>query len=224
MAKLLNDGSGYAGFTEWRLPNPHELQSIVDDSRYDPSIDTTAFPGTPSSSRFWSSSSYAYYTNSAWYVIFDFGSVYYYGKPLPSNVRCVRGGPEDSAIGSFDHLIISGEVGEGIVTDIVTGLVWRKSYVTNKTWVQALAYCEDLDYAGENDWRLPNKKELMSLVNYEIYNPASRFPDMSLNWVWSSSSKEYDKYHAWCVHFSYGYVFNCYKTDTYDLLCVRGGP
>jgi len=37
-----------------------------------------------------------------------------------------------------------------------------------------------VDLRGKIDWRLPNKKELMSLVNFERYSPASDFPDMPL--------------------------------------------
>ncbi len=88
----LNASSGYAGHTDWRLPNPHELRSIVDYSRSNPSIDTTAFPGTPSS-YFWSSSSLADGTNDAWRVHFNYGSVNYRYKTSNCNARCVCAGP-----------------------------------------------------------------------------------------------------------------------------------
>ncbi|MBN2524764.1 MAG: DUF1566 domain-containing protein [Deltaproteobacteria bacterium] len=81
----------WGGYTDWRLPNKKELLSIVDDSRYNPARDMTAFPATPSSD-FWSSSSNASSENSAWYVDFDYGSVYYYSKTDTYHARCVRGG------------------------------------------------------------------------------------------------------------------------------------
>lgn len=71
--------------------------------------------------------------------------------------------------------------GDGTITDRATGLIWMKvdsghmKAGKNKdgklTWAQALDWAENLDYAGCSDWRLPNAKELQSIVDY------SRCPD-----------------------------------------------
>ncbi len=84
-------GLTYGGYSDWRLPNPHELQSIVDDGRFSPSINLTAFPGTPSSF-FWSSTTDICQTDDAWIVDFDGGWVIFSGKGMFNNVRCVRDG------------------------------------------------------------------------------------------------------------------------------------
>ena len=74
----------------WRLPNRNELQSIVDYTKTSaPMIDATAFPSTQSS--YWSSTTYAPNTSSAWYVNFDVGIVYSYNKTNINYVRCVSG-------------------------------------------------------------------------------------------------------------------------------------
>ncbi|MFZ5766252.1 MAG: DUF1566 domain-containing protein [Thermodesulfobacteriota bacterium] len=79
------------GYDDWRLPNVKELESITDDSRYNPAIDPAAFPNT-NSSAYWSSSTDAYNPGNAWYVYFHYGHVSYYIKDNYNYVRCVRAG------------------------------------------------------------------------------------------------------------------------------------
>ena len=77
------------GGTGWRLPTIKELQTIVDDSQTNPSIDTTAFPSTPADV-FWSSSPLAGSSSYAWYVYFYLGYTDYGDVFGAVNVRCVR--------------------------------------------------------------------------------------------------------------------------------------
>jgi len=66
--------------------------------------------------------------------------------------------------------------GDGTVTDRATGLMWMKADSgglkagKNKdgklNWRESLAWAENLEYAGYSDWRLPNVKELQSIVDY----------------------------------------------------------
>ena len=86
------EGLSWGNQTDWRLPNVGELDSIVDNRRTTPPIDTTAFPATPAN-YYWSSSSNAGDTTLAWAVAFSYGSVDAGGKTYTSGVRCVRGGP-----------------------------------------------------------------------------------------------------------------------------------
>ncbi|MBI4653726.1 MAG: DUF1566 domain-containing protein, partial [Nitrospirae bacterium] len=87
------------GNTDWRLPNVKELESLTDDTKYYPAIDTTFFPGVYASF-YWSSTAFAYYPYYAWHVSFYSGNVEYgYKNYYGSYVRCVRGGQS----GSFDY-------------------------------------------------------------------------------------------------------------------------
>ena len=62
--------------------------------------------------------------------------------------------------------------GDGTVTDQSTGLTWMLADSgRGMTWQEALAYAENMEFAGHDDWRLPNAKELQYLVDY------SRSPD-----------------------------------------------
>ena len=206
----------YAGRDDWRVPSPQELLTIVDNSTYAPAIDKAYFSNTPSQ-HFWSSYTYISNTDNAWYVKFNYGSVGNYSpKTNEYYVRCVRGNELPEFV--FSTSSTNGNV---IVIDSKTGLIWQKNYVSNKKWQEALNYCETLTYAGYTDWRLPNKNELASLVNYGKENPASDFPDMLSSYFWSSSTTVGDKSYAWYIYFNYGFMSDGSKTNTYNVRCVR---
>jgi hypothetical protein len=78
------------GYDDWRLPTIQEIQTIVDDSRYNPSIDTI-FESIQSSG-YWSSTSYADDSSRAWRVYFSYGDTNNNNKNNNNYVRCVRAG------------------------------------------------------------------------------------------------------------------------------------
>ena len=118
--------------------------------------------------------------------------------------------------------------GDETVTDTETGLIWQKATALGTyTWQQALAYAEGLSIGGHSDWRLPNRNELQTLVDYSRYNPAIDpllEADTMLSSYWSSTTFAYYTYHAWSVGFNYaGYVFNHDKSNSYYVRAVRAG-
>jgi hypothetical protein len=93
-------------------------------------------------------------------------------------------------------------------------------------WEDALAYCESLDLGGHTDWRLPTIKELCSLVDHTIYDPAidkDFFPDTMSSNYWSSTSGAYFPDGAWGISFYYGYNIGLLKSYDSYVRAVRGG-
>jgi len=98
-AKTVNNGGGFATYTNWRVPNKKELASIVEVKCFYPAINTTLFP-TTSPLVYWSASPFsskiAYYSNrfgnTSWAVNFNLGLSNIYNKSFLEQVRLVRGG------------------------------------------------------------------------------------------------------------------------------------
>jgi len=88
-------GLSLSGYTDWRLPNIKELQSINDETLSNPSLDTDYFPNAQAA-RYWSSTTMNNQSSLAWWVSFQYGLVSYDLKPTNLYVRCVRGGITNS--------------------------------------------------------------------------------------------------------------------------------
>ena len=219
-ALIYCDDLSYGGEDDWRLPNRYELHSLVNYGENLPAIDLNAFPSTPNNI-FWTSSPAVGSVTLAWGVFFNNGNVIFSTNSSARLARCVRLGPlaEDG-----EHLVVTDADSVELVTDRHTGYVWQKEYVTGKYWMDALAYCESLDYAGFNDWRLPDVKELSSLVNVERSGLASDFPDMPAYEFWTSSTYVDDYDSAWGIYFGNGMVSSNGKDLTRAVRCIRSGP
>ena len=178
------NSANYGGYSDWRLPTIKELSSLVDLGRYHPVIDPI-FASTTRSSWYWSSTTvHGSYNNYAYFVGFDSSNVYGintdYFKSSGLYVRAVRGGQTPSAINQFFD---NGDT----VIDMVTGLEWQKATVGPLSWKDALASAENLTLDGKNDWRLPNKNELRSLVDYSIDQTGY---DLSINPVFAATTQD----------------------------------
>ena len=95
-------------------------------------------------------------------------------------------------------------------------------------WEEALSYCENLTLGGYEDWRLPNRIELQSIVDYGTSGPAINtdyFPDtLPLLYRSSTPYESYTTTDVWSIDFGHGNSSNNRKEYKYVYTrCVRGG-
>lgn len=122
--------------------------------------------------------------------------------------------------------------GQDLVQDTNTGLVWPRS--ANPlgfplSWAEALSAVADLNRArflGHDDWRMPNRVELRSLIDHGERQPAlpagHPFRDVFLGWCWTSTTKAGQSAYAWNVHLEGGRMFYSRKDEFRLLWPVRG--
>lgn len=135
----------------------------------------------------------------------------------------------------------------GVVTDTLTGLIWLKNAncFGGQTWATAIisatalanGACGLTDGSAAGDWRLPNVREIRSLVHYGFYNPAvpntagtgqwtegNPFTGVQSHDYWTSTTSAHSTLYAWNVYLYDGSSVPHYaKTYTFYVWPVRGG-
>ena len=229
--------ANFAGYSDWRLPNIAELQTIVERDNYYPAINTELFPNTHNY-WFWSSSPDVGVTDNAWSVYFKYGSVSSYNRSDAFPVRLVRAS-QSLGIGLASLTTDFTDNKDGTVTHQATCLMWQRCSV-GQTWNgstctgSASTYTFDATQrltsplASYNDWRMPTANELARLVDYTKAYPGptintTLFPNTPRNAFWSSSPYVGSTDSAWFVSFDYGFVSSGYygRNDAFPVRLVR---
>ncbi len=157
-----------------------------------------------------------------------------------NTVECPPGGPVSEAGEPIPYT----SNGNGTVTDNTTGLMWQKNENPSfYNWYQASGkyhatynptsqnVCGSLSVGSYSDWRLPSKKELMSIVDSEIPSPgptinSAYFPGAYASFYWSSTTAARNRDSAWAVDFLDGTAVSGDKgsfngNDGLHVRCVR---
>jgi hypothetical protein len=182
------NAANFGGYSDWRLPNIKELFSLIDFRGTDPSgasgtqqltpyLDTNTFLfayGDSAAGERTIDSQFASSTSShdgakLYGVNFADGRIKGYDLIMPGGaektffVICVRGNPQYGKNAFQDN-------GDQTLSDTASGLTWAKiDSGSGMTWQEALAWVQTqnaANYLGHNDWRLPDIKELQSIVDY----------------------------------------------------------
>ncbi|MBR4725980.1 MAG: DUF1566 domain-containing protein [Lachnospiraceae bacterium] len=202
--KELND-AGFGGYNDWRVPNKDELRSIFDYGREESVIDDIF--GCCPVGDYWTKNIYKLQPYFSWVLFSGFGSGIAKRTDALNFVIAVRGG-SDRRFGEPDESRFT-DNGDGTVTDAATGLMWQKD--TNKRMgpKDAESFIASMDLAGYTDWRLPNIKELNTILNLD---------ETKDNWFFSvfpipenekmlhySACDLFERHYAWVTNFTYGY-------------------
>ncbi len=199
----------------WHLPTKPELESIIDDTTFEPAVDPQAFPDTPADV-FWSSSPRG--ASAAWGVTEN-------GHSVPSDassvarVRCVRG--ELPTITERRFAVSA----SGTVHDKLTGLTWQAT-VARETFIHdaAVDHCAALSVQSTG-WRLPTRGELLTLADESRALPAidsNAFPGTpSESFFWSSTRYAAASDKRWIVYFDAGKSNYTDVTAAGYVRCVR---
>ena len=225
------------GQTDWRLPNIIELESLLNAGTDTPTwLNTTQGFLNVADLYYWSSTTPAMpgYSTYAWDVLMGASGAAFSGKDSNNHyvltVRSETAPPAQLWKTGQAQTYRTGDDGDltkGVawpdprftvdgdcVIDNLTGLMWsRNANLPNGalTWEQALDYAGNLEHCGYSDWRLPNRKELRSLVDHSQTSPSlpQGYPFTNVSYdrfFWSSSTHAPSPQYVWNLYIAHGYM------------------
>ncbi|WP_027185426.1 DUF1566 domain-containing protein [Desulfovibrio inopinatus] len=209
-ARSYCSGLTLEGENGWRVPSLHELFTLIDYGRKKPSLDPIFFT---TENPVWSADTFPGNDALGYIVSFEDGGVFQTRTHFFMNVRCVRG-----AVLPYGPYTDRGR----FVLDESTGLSWLQADEAPATWKDALRFCQVLEDGGNNDWRLPNARELSSLLDPSRTPIAantrfSAHPEA----YWTSTTDIQTPTNAWVMQYDTATSHTVVKTEARRFRCVR---
>jgi hypothetical protein len=224
------NAENFLGRNDWRLPQRRNLFSLVSHARSNPALPQShPFVGV-FHGYYWTASPCSRLPNQAWYIHLGGGRVFKGMKHGSYMVWPVCGNSDRSINDAPLPEPFSAET----VCDPGTGLIWTRNADlrgSQSDWQGALNTVRQLNATracGFSDWRLPNVRELESLVDLSRHAPAINGCRHFFNirdGYWSSTTSVYDPSYAWVLYTEDGNVGVGYKErPTFYAWAVRSKP
>lgn len=176
----------FGGFSDWRLPSIKEIYSLMDFRGTDPDVSSEDASGlTPFIDNTVFEIGYGDLDAGDRLIDSQFATTTIYVDTVMNGTEAmfglnlvdgrIKGYPTQTGKtyyayycrGNLSYGINNfSDNGDGTISDLATGLMWSQADAGGMDWEAALAYAETSTLGGYSDWRLPNTKELQSIVDY----------------------------------------------------------
>jgi Protein of unknown function (DUF1566) len=218
------------GYRDWRLAERRELFSLVSHQRVNPALPSGAPFENVFEGYYWTATTCSRLRDQAWYIHLGGGRIQRgmkHGSYMVWPVRCCSNNHDPASADSRYA------IDKGTVYDRRTGLGWatvEPPSLGPLSWTDALDIVDSMNAGvayGYHDWRLPNIRELESLIDIRRHTPAlSEGHPFGLvpEGCWSSTTSVYEPRFAWVVYMQDGAVGVGYKKHPeFHAWAVRGG-
>jgi len=211
--------AGLCGRFDWRLPTRAELLGVIDLSKLPgEGIDTAWFPNAPSTATWTSSCATCNYYEWTFVPNAPVATGNYFVLGYYEDKFAIRLVSDGGQMPDFNNRY---STASDEATDKITGLTWKRcsagteySDATGRcdgtplrlSWVQAIHYASAESKSSGKAWRVPNLKELDSLLDLtrEARSDYKTFPGLAAVPFWSSTAYSEQAAKAWCVQFGNG--------------------
>lgn len=215
---------GYLGHTDWRLPWRRELFSLISHATINPCLPAGHPFLNVATTTYWTGTSCARLPEQAWFVHLGGARVFKGAKDSSYMIWPVRGHRQH-------FRTASPEATAGVLVDDRTGLMWTDcaDWCGMVTWAGAtevIALMNREQAFGFGDWRLPDVRDLESLVDLTRHSPAlpaGLRPQNVQAHYWSATTSAWENTYAWCLYLQDGAIGVGFKMDAeFYVWPVRG--